>query len=299
MVKVPHTSIDAQPAWSARILNATPPPLLVWLVAGLMVVATAVLDQVTTAGVDVSIFYLMPVLVVTWYESLAEGLAAALLTAVVWFSVDQVSGVIYANAAFHWWNAAVRLAFFLVSALLLSEVKASHQREVQASRLDPLTGVANPRYFDERAYLALAEMRRTGKPLTSVFIDLDDFKGVNDTYGHRVGDAALRAVAEALLGRVRETDVVARLGGDEFCLLLVGADVEEAESVLEDIRVRAATALGSVPISLTIGAMTFEDPPANVDELVNLADALMYRGKSEGKNRTLVGVWREPPRMTA
>jgi diguanylate cyclase (GGDEF)-like protein len=124
------------------------------------------------------------------------------------------------------------------------------------------------------------------------YIDVDDFKKVNDTLGHAGGDAVLRSVGGYLAGAVRHEDVAARLGGDEFAVLLVETDDAGTRSFLE--RARAAVAKHLLrearPVTLSIGAVVFSVPPASVDELLSQADALMYRAKAAGKNRFEVEV---------
>lgn len=292
----PHvTGVDRSRGTS--ILGAELPGPLVWLLALAAMALVGLLDFATGNEINFSIFYLVPVLIMVWYASVVEAMAVALIAALLWMQLDLVSGSTYSSPLIPWWNALVRLGFFLIALFLLAEVRRSHDREAVLSRTDALTGIANSRYFDERARLEIADLRRNRIPLTVAFIDLDDFKAINDTYGHAEGDRVLKAVAAALRERARETDVVARLGGDEFCLLLPGTGVDAASAALADLRIRAEQSGGKVPVSLTIGSMTFEDPPVSVDEFISLADTLMYQGKAEGKGRTLVGVWRDPKRV--
>ncbi|MCL4368580.1 MAG: diguanylate cyclase, partial [Actinobacteria bacterium] len=153
---------------------------------------------------------------------------------------------------------------------------------------DPLTGLANRRLFDDRLGMALAHARRTHDPLAVLFLDLDQFKAINDSLGHRTGDKVLRAVAERLKGLVRGEDTVARLGGDEFVLLLLDAAEEDvlsaAERVLEAVRAPVLLDRERVDLTVTIGIATSCGGGETVEMLLQQADLAMYAAKSDGGN---------------
>src|SRR5690606_3856935 len=124
---------------------------------------------------------------------------------------------------------------------------------------DPLTGVHNRGFFDERLRTLLAQARRGGPPVTVMIVDVDHFKRINDTQGHSEGDRALRVIAQALAGAARASDVVCRYGGEEFCLILPGTPLAAAASLADRIRgeVPAACARAGVHggrrVTVTIG----------------------------------------------
>jgi diguanylate cyclase (GGDEF)-like protein/PAS domain S-box-containing protein len=154
---------------------------------------------------------------------------------------------------------------------------------------DPLTGLPNRRLFQDRAARAVAAARRGGHDAAVVFVDLDDFKMVNDTKGHATGDALLAAVGKRLSEAVRESDTAARLGGDEFALLIERiADPAEADA-LADRLMRAFSSpfsiLGrQVVVAATAGVATTRDS-GDADELLRHADLALYAAKSEGKRQ--------------
>lgn len=152
---------------------------------------------------------------------------------------------------------------------------------------DPLTGLANRALFNRRLATAMEGNRRDGQPLALLFVDLDDFKAVNDSLGHAAGDQVLWAVAERLRGCVRDTDTVARLGGDEFGVLLHGDDDLDVVSqrILTALRQPFVIDGRSVSIGASLGAAVPDnnEQPISAEALLHRADAAMYVGKRRGK----------------
>jgi diguanylate cyclase (GGDEF)-like protein len=155
---------------------------------------------------------------------------------------------------------------------------------------DELTELANRRHFTETLDTELRRAERFGEPLGLVFADLDDFKHVNDRYGHQAGDRVLRAFGDCLRKRVRVIDIAARLGGEEFAVLLVETDLAGATALAESLR-EAVSSL-DVPVgeketlALTASFGVAAYPEARTsEELLAAADAGLYRAKREGKNR--------------
>jgi diguanylate cyclase (GGDEF)-like protein len=163
--------------------------------------------------------------------------------------------------------------------------------ELHESLKDPLTGLLNHRSFQERLGEELARARREGYPVSVIALDLDEFKAINDEFGHACGDEALRLVARAMTAELRPGDVCGRVGGDEFAIGIVRTGAEAAEVIVERIRsaVRAASA-GSRAGRVTLSAGIAEFPiHADVqEELLHLADGAMYWAKTDGKNRSVV-----------
>jgi diguanylate cyclase (GGDEF)-like protein len=155
---------------------------------------------------------------------------------------------------------------------------------------DSLTGLANRGLFHDRLKQALARATRTDKRIAVVFVDLDNFKAVNDNFGHKVGDEVLRAIADSVRGAVRQTDTVARVGGDEFTVLVEPLiDLIDAETIAQKIlsAVHAAIKLPDAGAQLTasIGVVLFPDHARNADSLVESADRAMFFAKRRGGNR--------------
>jgi diguanylate cyclase (GGDEF)-like protein len=159
---------------------------------------------------------------------------------------------------------------------------------------DELTQLSNRRYFMETLETELRRAERFDEPLALVFADLDDFKRVNDRFGHQVGDDVLRAFADVVRRRVREIDLGARLGGEEFAVLLPETDLGGAEALAESLRNAVASLVvkvdsdRSVSVTASFGVAAYPQTHS-ADELMTAADLALYRAKREGKNRVVAG----------
>lgn len=246
-----------------------------------------VIDYVTGVEYRVYPLYFLPLSVSAWYLGRRATLAGATVCAFVWLGSNYLAGLHYSQPSIWVFNFLTQGTSFVVVGLLIATVRHSLVREAELSRTDQLTSLLNRRAFYEAAQHVLVIAARYGHPVTIAYIDIDDFKAVNDTLGHERGDTALRDAAELLRQCIRRGDVAARLGGDEFAVLLPETGADGAFALLERLRARLADALGRIPhpITVTVGAASFAVPPDDVEELVRVADETMYAAKSDGKNR--------------
>ena len=255
-------------------------------VLGLALISViGVFDLWTGPALSFGVFYFLPVAAGAWFGSLAHGLLLSLAGAAAWHVVDTLEGPPLAPVV-RTWNDLVRFGVFTISASLLTRLRAAMAHERLLARTDPLTGAANGRTFYEALGAEARWSRELGRPLTLAYLDLDNFKQLNDRLGHSAGDRVLRHLAQAIRRNIRGEDVFARLGGDEFALLLPETDTPGALSVLARIHALLGEEMSGQgwPVTASIGAATFVRPPLDVDLMIHQVDALMYAVKRRGKN---------------
>jgi diguanylate cyclase (GGDEF)-like protein len=165
-------------------------------------------------------------------------------------------------------------------------LKKAVEREQALAQTDYLTGAANARAFEYLLQQEINRLDRYQRPFAIAYIDLDDFKLVNDQLGHDAGDAVLRTVVQTGVAGLRKTDSVARLGGDEFALLLTETGPELAQLIVSGIHreLLAAMRRNNWPVTFSIGVVTCTGTPRSPHELLKLADDQMYAVKNSGKN---------------
>ena len=255
-------------------------------VSGVLVLLLALIDHNTGFEISFSIFYLVPVSIVSWYQNKSAGIYIALLSSCAWYIVDSSSGHVYTSNIIPIWNAAVRLGFFVWTVFLLSTLKVRLKNEEKLARTDHLTGIMNASAFKESTNIYFDLAKRHNQAVTLGYIDLDNFKSVNDRHGHSEGDRVLKKVAMELKESIRSVDLVSRLGGDEFAVLLQDTDLNGAKIVFGKLRERLQEVVERErwPVGFSMGIAAFTRIPDVVDNAVKAADALMYRVKSSGKN---------------
>ena len=275
-----HSRLDGAP----RALTGT--------AALALVAAIGALDWATGAELSSSVFYVIPVGGAAWYAGARWGWVACAAAAATWYVADLAAGATYSAAWIPVWNAAVRLAFFVIIADLVWRLRAALDVQRRLAEVDPLTGLGNARHFLAAVDAEVARSTRYRRPVSLAYVDLDGFKGVNDRWGHAVGDQVLARVGAVLQAQVRTTDLPARLGGDEFAVLLPETDGLQAREAMEKLRsaLDASVRQGGWPVGFSIGVFSSSGEVASGTELVRLADGLMYDVKHSGRGRTSFGV---------
>lgn len=278
-----------------EILSRRSKPFLVTL--GLLLVASlAILNYLSGPAVSFLIFYIAPIFLTAWFVGRRAGLLMCAASGLSWIVVAELRWDHYSSRAVPYWNVAVMLGFIVILTHIVSAFKRSHEKERELARTDYLTGAFNFRSFAEMAEFEINRARRNNQPFTVAYMDVDDFKIVNDRYGHSTGDRLLKSVAETIRRDVRAVDMVARLGGDEFAILMPETGTGAAEIVMRRVRrnLLEVARQNDWPVSFSLGVVTWDFPPANVDEMLRAADGLMYVAKRNGKNRILHKVWSIP-----
>jgi diguanylate cyclase (GGDEF)-like protein len=197
---------------------------------------------------------------------------------------------------------------FVLGVLLLRWLPLAIKERGQADRyasdletlaaVDWLTGLYNRRHFETLAQAELARSQRYMRPLTLMMLDIDNFKNVNDTYGHATGDRVLQALATVCLATKRDADIAARLGGEEFALLLPEttdiAAAQFAERLRQQIRDCAPVVEGEkLPLTVSIGIAGASPTTPGIQPLLSNADQALYEAKRSGRNRVVL--WQPPP----
>jgi diguanylate cyclase (GGDEF)-like protein len=275
-------------------------------VGGLLVALACVaglewLDEVTGPHYGFSLFYLVPVVAVAWFLGGFLAGLVAVCAAVAWFLAELAWRPMDTLVAVAW-NSTTRLVIFLTVGWLVARVRASREallaanrrlaallgRESVLARTDPLTELPNWRAFEERLGAEIARARRSGMNLCVGYLDLDNFKRVNDRYGHGAGDALLRRIAASLGEALRPEDALARVGGDEFAFLMNGARPEDLEEIGRRLIERVQQLGQSYPgtdLGASVGLVCGLPLRRGQEELVNLADQAMYQAKQAGKGQ--------------
>ncbi len=256
------------------------------VVAGASATATAIAIAGNLAGPEVAFDFLClwPLGLVAWLAGFRAGLALALACATASLGTGLLSHPTL-TAGLKLWNFFVELGVYWSQVVLVSILHARVNEERHLARTDAVTRLDNRRAFEEAADRELERARRQGRPVTVAYLDVDDFKQLNDRWGHSAGDEVLVVVGATLRAETRRIDTAARIGGDEFGLLLPDTTASAAAALLARLRGRMGVALAQRGrhVTLSVGAVTFQAAPATVAEMVARADEAMYQAKRAGK----------------
>ena len=269
-----------------KILSRTSKIIIEILSILLLLLITAV-DFYFGPKITLSLFYLIPVFITTWFINKTNGLIISALSALIWFFIDFYwKHFFLSKYLIIYWDIIVRFIFFFIIVNILSFLKETLEKSKNNARYDFLTGAINARYFYELAQTEINRANRYNSIFSFAYIDLDNFKYLNDTFGHPVGDALLRVVADIIKENLRKTDIVARLGGDEFAILLPEANYEQSNMVIKKLtrEIKNEMEKYNWPITFSIGLVTFKKIPISADEMIKIADDMMYKAKKSGKN---------------
>ncbi|HOT47354.1 MAG TPA: diguanylate cyclase [Spirochaetota bacterium] len=248
------------------------------------------IDSLIDYRVSFSIFYVLPVVLVTWYTGIRIGILFSILSSAMWFAASLISHNQQAPLPIIAWNTVVRLGFFIIISSVLHYFKSEREN----ARMDYLTRIANRRHFEEMLSNEIQRSNRYNHPLSIIYMDVDNFKTINDNLGHRAGDKVLTAISTIINSHIRSSDAIARLGGDEFAILLVETDEQEAGKFIKKVQYELLLAMESYtfPVTFSFGIATFYSFTKNIREMMHIADSCMYHSKKSGKNRISLQVVR-------
>jgi diguanylate cyclase (GGDEF)-like protein len=279
--------IDERSGFLSRL-----PATAVALIGVLGILAVGVIDDVSGVEVRVVPLYYVPLSLVAWELGRRPVVAAAALCAICWTAANYLAGQTFSSTGVWVFNVMMQGLSFAAVGLLIAALRGALVHERALSRTDTLTSLLNARTFYEEAARVLALSRRKRHPVSLAYVDLDNFKSVNDTLGHRAGDEILRAVGAIILGCTRKSDVAARLGGDEFVLLMPETGPDQARLACDRLRTLVAERFSgdANPVTASVGGVAFLTVPDRVDDMVHAADGRMYAAKAAGRNRVDVEV---------
>ena len=268
---------------------------LFWVIMGVLLIsAVGVVDFITGYEFAFSFFYLIPIALITWFTNRPFGVVTSFLSALVWLITDMAAGVSYSSSIIYIWNTLIALSFFLIVTFLLSALKTAWEQQKKLAYTDSLTNAANSRYFLGLLETEINHARQSKQPFTLAYIDIDNFKAVNDQFGHAIGDEVLRTFVDQTQKSLRKTDVIARLGGDEFAILFPVTDQDAAQIVIAKIQQDILDRMNQNhwTVTFSMGALTCIATPQTINEIIKMADDLMYSVKHDHKNGVKFSIYR-------
>jgi diguanylate cyclase (GGDEF)-like protein len=268
--------------------------LVIWIIAITLVGIIGAGDLLVGYEYSTTLFYILPVAIIAWFGSRLAAFLVSLLAATAWLLSDVGAGAAYSSQAIYVWNTCIRLGIFLLFATLLANFRDLLRQMEQTALTDYLTGALNRRGFQQHLADELARCRRFDREFSVAYLDADNFKRVNDAFGHAAGDRLLQAALNIIRDNLRKTDAVARLGGDEFSILFSETGSEAVKSAFPHIHecLNQCMTTHGWPVTFSIGVVTFASHPDNIEQILSIADEFMYSVKHSNKNNVVYKIWR-------
>lgn len=259
------------------------------IIMSLMVVTVTAFDKFTGYDIKATPIYILVALYIMWKGTSVVHFGLVAIMTALWTVIelhDAPNEHIDNNIAM------INMIMNILTVVVVSiSMLAFHRAAKMAlsANTDPLTEIFSRRYIYDIMPVIIGELKRHNRSMAIMFIDCDNFKKVNDEYGHAAGDAVLRVVASTIMENIRIGDIPVRLGGDEFIVIFR----EISGSKLSQVVQRCIEALNKQmtsrewPITFSVGVVEFDNPPDNIDDAINYGDQLMYRAKRDGKDRVV------------
>ncbi len=242
---------------------------------------------------DFFIFYAIILVFSSMFISTYDGIAASIIIGVVNYFGNK-EHLIGASDFLLYLNFFLNFLVFLIIALIVGQTRKSLLKEMTLSRTDYMTGAVNKRFFTEILGQEIDRMKRGGHPFSLVFIDMDNFKKANDTFGHSAGDSILKTGVIVMKSITRKIDTTCRLGGDEFLILMPNTDSKDSLIVLTRLQEKFLSEMhkNDYPVTLSIGVVAFNNVPESVDIAIKAGDAAMYEAKNSGKAKIIQKIYK-------
>jgi len=262
---------------------------IIFAISAIITVLIGVIDYQTGAQISMLLLYACPILAAAWFCGKVKGIIVALIAAVCWLIANYLNRSAAFSEGIFSWNFLTRLGIFVLVAYAVSlqaSLKKALDRERLRANTDRLTGLLNKTAFREQVEEEMSRAQRYNHPLSLAFIDLDNFKQVNDTRGHAIGDKLLRQVSETIVNSIRKTDMAGRIGGDEFTICFPETAEIQVRSAIDKLvkELDIMTSQSGWQITASIGVLTCRNVCETYDALLGEADKLMYIAKGKGKN---------------
>lgn len=257
-----------------------------WVALGVaLLLLVGAIDFATGFKLRLTVLYLVPLLVLTWVTGRLFGLLMAILACTSWGYMDAVGGRYLDHPSLLYWDWAAVFAGFALLVGGVSELRKALDHAHFESRKDTLTGLVNKGGFYQVVSAEIEVCRRYQRTLSIAYIDCDNFKAVNDKFGHHVGDDLLRVISKTMLRKLRSSDLPGRLGGDEFAVMLPETSAEACRMVVEMLQQRLLQEMKEHdwPVTFSIGIATFLRMPPSIEDMIRQADKLMYAVKNTSK----------------
>jgi diguanylate cyclase (GGDEF)-like protein len=265
----------------------------VWRASVLMVLLLTGLIAIFGNIVFFVPFYAIPITLASWYGSRKTGILLTLFSALTLTTAKIIAVQSSMSVPLDLFDSLSFLLAYLGVAFIVTNFRDLHRIEVNAADTDDLTGISNSRSFYVELANELIRSHRYGHVFSLAYLDIDDFKHVNDSQGHLEGDRLLIEVAKCLKISLRKTDTAARLGGDEFACLFPETNQENANIAFENVSdmLKKHMKEHGWDVTFSAGLVTFETIPDDIKEALNAADELMYSVKNGEKNNIALRVW--------
>jgi diguanylate cyclase (GGDEF)-like protein len=269
-----------------NLLRTQPPAKLIALTLILLGLC-AYADYSSPPEIAFTVFYLIPIAIAAYFLTDRFAFVIIVTSAALWYGANLPEDHRLEEGGIHLWNAVTRLLIFLTVGGLVAAVRRSWQQQHELAHTDFLTSLPNRRHFSDLLETEIQRAGRSGRWLSVSYLDVDDFKMLNDYLGHATGDTLLREVALLIRKGLRDSDTAARIGGDEFAILFPDTDSATVSDLCRTLHESLTAHVRSRdwPVSFSIGVLTCPTPPADSRQLLHEVDEIMYKAKRAGKNR--------------
>jgi diguanylate cyclase (GGDEF)-like protein len=258
-----------------------------------LILILGVMQFLFSETVTIAPLYIFPILFSSWYGSKTTGILSAFLSTLVFIVIETAFNRVLPTLYELLLLSIPYLTAYVLLAILIINFRDVHRIEVYAADTDNLTGLHSARSFYVELANELLRSKRYDHVFSLAYLDVDNFKSINDSLGHTAGDELLKEVANCLVSSLRATDVIARLGGDEYACLLQETNQEKAKlpflKTVDLLNKRMAK--NRWDVSFSIGVMTFENIPEDIKEAIDLTDKLMYSVKNDNKDNVAYRVY--------